>query len=103
MSNLKLRKKTSKVARVTKKAAKKQPKKTIKLKAVKKTRTAARPRATRKPKQPAPRQDQTTVRLGPHHVDRQPIPAGIRVHPAPALPHIAPLSIRHLGNSSRHH
>lgn len=98
MPGLKLRKKTSKTSKRAK-ASKpaKRAKKTLKLKPAK-SRKVAKARATRKPKQAPPRPDQTTVRLGPHHLDRHPIPAGLHVHPAPPM-----MAMKHPSITSRHH
>jgi hypothetical protein len=101
MPALKARKKTSKAAKKTtsKSTKTKKAAKALKLRTTKaKTKKVARARVTRKPKQPAPRPDQTTVRLGPHHVDRHPIPPALHVHPAPP-----PMAMKHPNITSRHH
>ena len=49
---------------------------------------------------PTPHPDETSVHLGPHHVDHQPVPGGIRVHPAPV---VHPVGASHLRPTLRHH
>ncbi|GEM_PF-3427318 len=94
--------------KVTAKKPVKKAKKAIKMKAkpaARKSAVKARPAkkpapASRKKKltQPPPHPDQTSVRLGPHHVDRHPVEGGIHVHPAPMthiMPKRLPVVVRH--------
>ena len=74
--------------------------KRLKVKAKAISRSKAR--LSRKPKQPPPHPDETTVRLGPHHVDRHPVPAGIQVHPQPPVQVFVPAATSHR-NTVRHH
>ncbi|MBS1150809.1 MAG: hypothetical protein H6Q89_2507 [Myxococcaceae bacterium] len=101
MPALKLRKKPSKVSKAAKVTKARRPaKKTLKLKPAK-SRKVSKARSSRKSKakQPLPHPDQTTIRLGPHHVDRHPFPGGIRVHPAP----MGAIAVKHSGMTVRHH
>ena len=94
MPALKTRKKATKVSKKRaapakkKTAAKKATRKPAK-KAMKAKRIAA----------PAPHPDETSVRLGPHHVDRHPVAAGIQVHRAP----MPPMTMKHPPVVVRHH
>ena len=100
MPGLKTRKKTSKSA---KKVIKSKPKKTLKLKSGKaKTKKIVK---AKKPKfiQPAPHPDETSVRLGPHHVDRHPIAAAFHLHPAPTMHPVGPMAMKHPRTTYRGH
>ena len=97
----KAQKKSSKVSKKpAKKAGKTPAKKALKaLKAAPSSkRTRARPRAE---KAPPVRKDETTIKLGPHHVERHPVIGGVQVRPAPAQHQIPTARMHHM--TTRHH
>jgi hypothetical protein len=100
MPALKLRKRTPRKSAT--KSRKIKPKTSKRLKVKAKAVKRSRVRAARKPKPPKPHPDETTVVLGPHHVERQPVAAGIHVHPEPALHIFVPAATTHRV-SVRHH
>ena len=76
--------------------------KVVKLKA--KTKAKARPRIARKAPAPPPKPPPVvTITLGPHHVDRSLGSTGFKVHPAPTMHPVGPLSMKHPRATLRHH
>ncbi len=93
--------KQKKGSKASKKPAKKPEKKSsvkAALKASATKRSRARPRAE---KQPAVRKDETTIKLGPHHVERHPVIGGVQVRPAPVIHQIPAARVHHM--TTRHH
>ena len=73
--------------------------KAVKAKSKPKPRIARKTVPAAQPKPPPV----VTIILGPHHVDRSRGSQGFKVHPAPTIHPVGPLSMKHPRATLRHH
>jgi hypothetical protein len=78
---------TKPVKKQVKKQGRKAPKKVLK--------------AAPSQKKPPVRKDETTIKLGPHHVERHLVIGGVQIRPAPAQHQIPTARVHHM--TTRHH